>query len=125
MALSGLSTAPSPETLKSERGWWSRPADWKSNTAIMFVGILAVPYVVWTVGTEWEVRRIKPDRPIPSMMTTDPCLAFNLCPGDEGCRDECRAKEYFAPAGVWMTTHLTASTPILRATTSGRTKYVV
>ncbi|KAI6026998.1 hypothetical protein EDC04DRAFT_2573338, partial [Pisolithus marmoratus] len=49
-------------------GWWSRPANWKSNTAITFVGILAVAYGVWTVSAEREVRHIKPDRPIPSMM---------------------------------------------------------
>ncbi|KAI5990656.1 hypothetical protein EDD15DRAFT_2279617 [Pisolithus albus] len=38
-------------------GWWSRPANWKSNTAITFAGILAVAYGVWTVSAEREVGR--------------------------------------------------------------------
>ncbi|KIO01561.1 hypothetical protein M404DRAFT_149873, partial [Pisolithus tinctorius Marx 270] len=35
-------------------GWWSRPASWKTNTAITFAGILAVAYGVWTVSAERE-----------------------------------------------------------------------
>ncbi|KAN0094320.1 hypothetical protein V8E55_002607 [Tylopilus felleus] len=67
-------------------GWWTRPANWASNTAITMIGILAVSYGVWTVSAEREVircfsppgwcslllcgqtRHVLPDRPIPSML---------------------------------------------------------
>ncbi|KAI0942835.1 hypothetical protein AcV7_002136 [Taiwanofungus camphoratus] len=49
-------------------GWWTRPSNWKSNTAIAFAGILAITYGVWTVSAEREVRYVEPIRPIPSMM---------------------------------------------------------
>ncbi|KAF8632828.1 hypothetical protein AX15_001658 [Amanita polypyramis BW_CC] len=49
-------------------GWWVRPRNWASNTAIAFTGILAVTYAVWNVSAEHEKRTIQPDRPIPSML---------------------------------------------------------
>ncbi|KAH0585012.1 hypothetical protein H2248_008281 [Termitomyces sp. 'cryptogamus'] len=48
-------------------GWWTRPSNWRSNTAIAFGGILAITYGVWTVSAEKEYRPIPPNRPIPSM----------------------------------------------------------
>lgn len=36
-------------------GWWTRPSNWKANTAIVFAGILAVSYGVWTVSADREV----------------------------------------------------------------------
>ena len=37
-------------------GWWTRPSNWVSNTAIAFSGILAVTYAAWSVSAEKEVR---------------------------------------------------------------------
>lgn len=37
-------------------GWWSRPHNWKSNTAIAFVGILGLTYATFSVSAEKEVR---------------------------------------------------------------------
>ena len=67
-------------------GWWTRPSNWKANTAILFAGILGVSYGVWTVSADKEVsspgfyptsvsvklwaaqyRYNEPTRPIPSM----------------------------------------------------------
>ncbi|CCL99373.1 uncharacterized protein FIBRA_01391 [Fibroporia radiculosa] len=68
-------------------GWWTRPSNWRANTAIAFGGILAITYGAWTVSADKEVRRaipplsignltneilfqfrhIEPFRPIPSM----------------------------------------------------------
>lgn len=36
-------------------GWWTRPSNWKANTAILFAGILGVSYGVWTVSADREV----------------------------------------------------------------------
>ncbi|KAF9231470.1 hypothetical protein BU15DRAFT_17438, partial [Melanogaster broomeanus] len=49
-------------------GWWTRPSNWATNTAISMVGILAITYGVWSVSAERETRYVLPDRPIPSMM---------------------------------------------------------
>jgi len=48
-------------------GWWTRPSNWKANTAICFAGILGVAYGVWTVSADKEYRYHEPIRPIPSM----------------------------------------------------------
>ncbi|KAG6820478.1 hypothetical protein H0H93_016540 [Arthromyces matolae] len=48
-------------------GWWTRPSNWRSNTAIAFGGILAVTYGVWTVSADKEYRTQQPTRAIPSM----------------------------------------------------------
>ncbi|EMD36778.1 hypothetical protein CERSUDRAFT_38103, partial [Gelatoporia subvermispora B] len=37
-------------------GWWSRPSNWKSNTAIAFGMIFAITYTLASVGAEKEVR---------------------------------------------------------------------
>ncbi|EPQ50812.1 hypothetical protein GLOTRDRAFT_50054, partial [Gloeophyllum trabeum ATCC 11539] len=39
-------------------GWWTRPSNWKANTAICFAGILAVTYGVWQVSADREVRAV-------------------------------------------------------------------
>ena len=36
-------------------GWWTRPSNWKANTAILFAGILGVSYGVWTLSADKEV----------------------------------------------------------------------
>ncbi|KAI0089445.1 hypothetical protein BDY19DRAFT_889584, partial [Irpex rosettiformis] len=37
-------------------GWWTRPANWKANTAVVAAGIAAIVYGTWTVSAEREVR---------------------------------------------------------------------
>lgn len=37
-------------------GWWARPSNWKSNTAIVFSGILAISYGVFSISAAKEVR---------------------------------------------------------------------
>ncbi|KIL66609.1 hypothetical protein M378DRAFT_74917 [Amanita muscaria Koide BX008] len=49
-------------------GWWTRPQNWLSNTAIAFSGILAVTYLTWSVSAKNERRTVQPDRFIPSML---------------------------------------------------------
>ncbi|KAI0308646.1 hypothetical protein OF83DRAFT_200294 [Amylostereum chailletii] len=48
-------------------GWWTRPSNWKANTAVLFGGILVATYGVWTLSADKEIRYIEPSRPIPSM----------------------------------------------------------
>jgi len=43
-----------------EGGWWTRPSNWKANTAILFAGILGVSYGVWTVSADREVNSPAP-----------------------------------------------------------------
>ncbi|KAF8711491.1 hypothetical protein AX14_013268 [Amanita brunnescens Koide BX004] len=49
-------------------GWWTRPHNWVSNTAIAFTGIIAVTAMVWGVSANHERRTVPPSRPIPSML---------------------------------------------------------
>ncbi|KAF8326235.1 hypothetical protein F5887DRAFT_1084780 [Amanita rubescens] len=49
-------------------GWWTRPHNWLSNTAIAFTGIIAATAMVWSISAKNERRTIQPDRPIPSML---------------------------------------------------------
>ncbi|KAL5497816.1 hypothetical protein ACEPAH_2747 [Sanghuangporus vaninii] len=60
---------PYPKEVYSPAGgWWARPSNWKSNTAIVFGGVLAVTYGVWQLSASKEVRHAPPSRPIPSML---------------------------------------------------------
>ncbi|KAI0357696.1 hypothetical protein OH77DRAFT_1289470 [Trametes cingulata] len=66
--MGGGARYPYPKEVWSPAGgWWTRPSNWKTNTAIAFAGILAVAYGVFTVSAEKEKRTIQPIRPIPSM----------------------------------------------------------
>ncbi|KZP20339.1 hypothetical protein FIBSPDRAFT_827135 [Athelia psychrophila] len=59
---------PYPKNVWSPAGgWWVRPSNWKSNTAIVFGGILAIGYGVFTISAAKEWRYVQPDRHIPSM----------------------------------------------------------
>ncbi|KAH9924979.1 uncharacterized protein BXZ73DRAFT_103356 [Epithele typhae] len=51
-------------------GWWTRPSNWKSNTAIATAGLLIISYGIFTVSADKERRTVQPIRPIPSMMWT-------------------------------------------------------
>lgn len=66
-------------------GWWSRPKNWASNTAICAVGIVGVTAWVWSISARLETRDRQPTRWIPSMIvcrhdslvlisTTDPAV---------------------------------------------------
>ncbi|EKM82323.1 hypothetical protein AGABI1DRAFT_82136 [Agaricus bisporus var. burnettii JB137-S8] len=49
-------------------GWWVRPSNWASNTAIVAGGMAAVLYAVWRVSANNEQRITQPSRFIPSML---------------------------------------------------------
>lgn len=36
-------------------GWWVRPSNWATNTAVVATGILAITYGVWNVSSKYEV----------------------------------------------------------------------
>jgi len=66
--MGGGARYPYPKEVWSPAGgWWTRPSNWKANTAILFAGILGVSYGVWTVSADKEYRYNEPIRPIPSM----------------------------------------------------------
>ncbi|OBZ77022.1 hypothetical protein A0H81_03116 [Grifola frondosa] len=67
--MGGGARYPYPKEVWSPAGgWWTRPSNWKSNTAIAFAGILAISYGAFTLSIEREWRPVAPTRPIPSMM---------------------------------------------------------
>ncbi|ORY86764.1 hypothetical protein BCR37DRAFT_343492 [Protomyces lactucae-debilis] len=49
-------------------GFWSRPQNWKANTAVVATGIVAATAFVWSVSAEIETRDKQPTRWIPSML---------------------------------------------------------
>ncbi|KAF8877449.1 hypothetical protein CPB84DRAFT_1966356 [Gymnopilus junonius] len=49
-------------------GWWTRPSNWATNTAVAFAGILTATYFIWNISASHEKRVIQPNRPIPSML---------------------------------------------------------
>jgi len=66
--MGGGARYPYPKEVWSPAGgWWTRPSNWKANTAILSAGILTVSYGVWTVSADKEYRYNEPTRPIPSM----------------------------------------------------------
>ncbi|KAK7682743.1 hypothetical protein QCA50_014126 [Cerrena zonata] len=69
--MGGGARYPYPKEVWSPAGgWWTRPSNWKANTAILFAGILTVTYGAWTVSADREWRYIEPSRPIPSMQVS-------------------------------------------------------
>ncbi|KAL1948095.1 hypothetical protein VTO73DRAFT_12170 [Trametes versicolor] len=65
--MGGGARYPYPKEVWSPAGgWWTRPTNWKTNTAIAFAGILTVAYGVFTLSADKE-RLVQPSRPIPSM----------------------------------------------------------
>ncbi|KAF8323915.1 hypothetical protein DL93DRAFT_2049328, partial [Clavulina sp. PMI_390] len=60
-------------------GWWTRPANWKANTALVATGMGLMTYVVWNFSAAREWRYIQPSKPIPSQrwakQYTDPQAA--------------------------------------------------
>ncbi|KAL4244938.1 hypothetical protein ABKN59_009974 [Abortiporus biennis] len=66
--MGGGARYPYPKEVWSPAGgWWTRPSNWKANTAIAFAGIFAITYGAWTVSADHEYRHSEPIRPIPSM----------------------------------------------------------
>jgi hypothetical protein len=49
-------------------GFWSRPANWKSNTAVIATGLVLTTAFVWSASAEIETRDKQPTRWIPSML---------------------------------------------------------
>ncbi|CAJ0634173.1 12342_t:CDS:2 [Entrophospora sp. SA101] len=35
-------------------GWWTRPSNWKSNTAICAAGIIVMTGVIWKISSDHE-----------------------------------------------------------------------
>ncbi|KAI0791485.1 hypothetical protein BC629DRAFT_365268 [Irpex lacteus] len=65
--MGGGARYPYPKEVWSPAGgWWTRPSNWKTNTAVAAAGIAALAYATWTVSAEHEVRLAEPIRPIPS-----------------------------------------------------------
>ncbi|CAO1636405.1 unnamed protein product [Sympodiomycopsis kandeliae] len=48
-------------------GWWSRPKNWVSNTAVAAFGIAGCTYFLWSYSADREWRHKPPTRWIPSM----------------------------------------------------------
>ncbi|EIN14631.1 hypothetical protein PUNSTDRAFT_81119 [Punctularia strigosozonata HHB-11173 SS5] len=51
-------------------GWWARPSNWKTNTAITAGGIAAIVLATWNISKDKEWRDVEPSKPIPSMNWT-------------------------------------------------------
>ncbi|KAF0494325.1 hypothetical protein F8M41_021268 [Gigaspora margarita] len=67
--MGGAKRYPYPkEVWTPSGGWWTRPSNWKSNTAITLAGMSVIIGVVWKISAENEWRHNKPNRWIPSMM---------------------------------------------------------
>ncbi|KAI9032172.1 hypothetical protein DFJ74DRAFT_653512 [Hyaloraphidium curvatum] len=49
-------------------GWWGQPKNWRSNFAVVLVGISAIAYQIHKVSAEREVRLQPPIGWIPSML---------------------------------------------------------
>eukprot|EP00897_Mesotaenium_endlicherianum_P009792 jgi/Mesen1/8841/ME000053S08241 len=49
-------------------GWWCDPKLWRRNTAIAFVGIIAICIPVAMKSAQLEDRPVPPRRPIPSQL---------------------------------------------------------
>ncbi|BGP39808.1 hypothetical protein JCM10449v2_003759 [Rhodotorula kratochvilovae] len=64
-------------------GWWSRPANWKSSTGLVFLGVGLATYGVWSLSAKKEWRHTEPTRPIPSMI-----WARQFKTGELGVKDE-------------------------------------
>ncbi|KIP10805.1 hypothetical protein PHLGIDRAFT_197951 [Phlebiopsis gigantea 11061_1 CR5-6] len=55
--MGGGARYPYPKEVWSPAGgWWSRPSNWKANTAVAFAGIIAVTAAAWQVSADKETR---------------------------------------------------------------------
>ncbi|PPQ73696.1 hypothetical protein CVT25_005594 [Psilocybe cyanescens] len=67
--MGGGSRYPYPKYVWSPAGgWWVRPSNWASNTAVAVLGIVVVSATVWSASARLEKRTVQPDRWIPSML---------------------------------------------------------
>ncbi|KDQ56755.1 hypothetical protein JAAARDRAFT_300579 [Jaapia argillacea MUCL 33604] len=66
--MGGGARYPYPKQVWSPSGgWWTRPSNWKANTAIAFAGIAVVGYATFTLSADKEWRHNEPAKPIPSI----------------------------------------------------------
>ncbi|GJE93442.1 hypothetical protein PsYK624_096010 [Phanerochaete sordida] len=66
--MGGGARYPYPKEVWSPAGgWWTRPSNWKANTAVAFGMIFAITYGAWQLSADKEWRHVEPSRPIPSM----------------------------------------------------------
>ncbi|CAD6884383.1 unnamed protein product [Tilletia controversa] len=49
-------------------GWWTRPTNWASNTAVCVGAIGVLTYGLWSYSADREWRHRSPTRAIPSML---------------------------------------------------------
>ncbi|KAK9898811.1 hypothetical protein P389DRAFT_39043 [Cystobasidium minutum MCA 4210] len=85
--LGGGAQYPYPKEVWSPAGgWWSRPANWKSNTAIAAGALAFTIYGLWTFSAEREVRTVQPTRWIPSMLWSKQAREIGI--KDEGYRPD-------------------------------------
>ncbi|GHJ88989.1 hypothetical protein NliqN6_5391 [Naganishia liquefaciens] len=49
-------------------GWWSRPANWRTNTFVCITGIIVATAGVWKISARNEIRHARPTKEIPSAM---------------------------------------------------------
>ncbi|CAL1710082.1 unnamed protein product [Somion occarium] len=63
--MGGGSRFPYPKEVWSPAGgWWTRPSNWKSNTAIAFAGILVITYGAFAFCADREVCRAGASNPL-------------------------------------------------------------
>jgi hypothetical protein len=63
-----LSTADRLSFFSLKGGWWTRPANWRTNTFICITGIALATAGVWKISARNEVRHARPTKEIPSAM---------------------------------------------------------
>ncbi|OAV97439.1 hypothetical protein PTTG_26053 [Puccinia triticina 1-1 BBBD Race 1] len=67
--MGGGAQYPYPKEVWSPSGgWWTRPTNWRSNTAIIIAGSTLVFYSVFKLSAHREQRMQAPNRWIPSML---------------------------------------------------------
>ncbi|PWN36311.1 uncharacterized protein FA14DRAFT_54019 [Meira miltonrushii] len=66
--MGGGARYPYPKEVWSPSGgWWTRPSNWRTNTAVCIAGIGLVSYFTWMYSAKVEQRHVKVDRWIPSL----------------------------------------------------------
>ncbi|ORX41005.1 hypothetical protein BD324DRAFT_647905 [Kockovaella imperatae] len=65
--MGGGARYPYPKIVWSPAGgWWSRPSNWRTNTAMTAVVITGIGAAVWKWSAAHEERPVAPVKPIPS-----------------------------------------------------------
>ncbi|KAM0747113.1 hypothetical protein T439DRAFT_329356 [Meredithblackwellia eburnea MCA 4105] len=82
--LGGGAQYPYPKEVWSPAGgWWTRPANWRANTAYVALGISLAAWGIFNYSAEKEWRHAPPTRPIPSQMWAKQFKTGELAVKDE------------------------------------------